>query len=171
MAAVVASDQPATGEAAAAKKPSSLVATIGAVVILTLIGAAAGGGLGLQLFTVVDTAANKKAELKAEKPPPEYAGELTIMPIPPVVTNLANPKSTFVRIEASLIFDGEVPSDADALAAQVSSDSLAFLRTVTLAQIEGATGLLHLREDLNERAKIRSDGRVRELVLQSLAVE
>lgn len=163
--------QQAPGETPPAKKPSSVFATVGAVFVLTLVAAGAGGALGLQLFSVVDTAAKQKAVEKADKPPPEYSGDLTVKPIPPVVTNLANPKSTFIRIEASLIFEGEVPSDADALAAQISADALAFLRTVTLAQIEGATGLLHLREDLTERAKIRSKGRVRELVIQALAVE
>ena len=45
------------------------------------------------------------------------------------------------------------------------------MRTLTLAQIAGASGLQHLREDLNERAAIRSDGRVRELILQTLVVQ
>jgi flagellar FliL protein len=30
---------------------------------------------------------------------------------------------------------------------------------------------LHLREDLNERARLRSGGKVRELVIQSLVLE
>ena len=38
-------------------------------------------------------------------------------------------------------------------------------------QIEGANGFQNLREDLNERARVRSGGRVREVVIQSLVVE
>jgi flagellar FliL protein len=48
---------------------------------------------------------------------------------------------------------------------------VAYLRTVPLAQIEGPSGFLHLREDLNERARIRSGGKVKELVVQSLMLE
>ena len=42
---------------------------------------------------------------------------------------------------------------------------------MTLTQIEGASGFQHLREDLNERARIRSGGKVRDLVIQALIVE
>lgn len=170
MAAGMPKEQPQGGEETKTRGPSVL-ATVAVIVVLTVVGAAGGGLLGLQLFSVVETVAKQKAEAASEKPMPEYAGDLTVKAIPPIVTNLASPKTTILRIEASLIFDGAAPSDAEALAAQISGDSLAFLRTVTLPQIEGASGLLHLREDLTERAKIRSDGRVRELVIQSLAVE
>jgi flagellar protein FliL len=48
---------------------------------------------------------------------------------------------------------------------------LAYLRTLSLAQIQGPSGLLHLREDLNERVKMRSKGVVQELVLETLIVQ
>ena len=53
----------------------------------------------------------------------------------------------------------------------ISEDILAYLRTVTLSQIEGPSGMQHLREDLVERARIRSEGRVKELVIQTLVVQ
>ena len=57
------------------------------------------------------------------------------------------------------------------LAAQIAEDIVAYLRTVSLAQIEGASGFQHLREDLNDRVRVRSGGKVRDLVIQSLVVE
>jgi flagellar FliL protein len=45
------------------------------------------------------------------------------------------------------------------------------MRTLSEAQIGGASGLQHLREDLNERAAIRSGGLVRELIIQTLVVQ
>ena len=45
------------------------------------------------------------------------------------------------------------------------------MRTVPLAQLEGPSGFLHLREDLNDRARIRSGGKVRELVVHALVLE
>ena len=157
-----------------AEKPKSgpsLVSMIIAMVVVTVLAVGAGGGLGIFLYSTVETAAKQKAAAKDEKAPPEYAGNLTVKTVPPVITNLANPSDVLLRIEASVVFEGPPPQDAEALAAQISGDTLAFLRTVSLRQIEGASGLLHLREDLTERAKIRSDGRVREFIIQALAVE
>ena len=61
--------------------------------------------------------------------------------------------------------------DADLLAGQIGEDILAYLRTVSLPQISGASGLKHLMEDLDERTAIRSEGRVRELIIQTLVIQ
>ena len=52
-----------------------------------------------------------------------------------------------------------------------TDDIVSVLHTMTLAQIEGASGLQHLREDLSARAATRSDGHAKEIVLHSLVVE
>jgi flagellar FliL protein len=57
------------------------------------------------------------------------------------------------------------------MAGEIRQDVLAYLRTLSLAQIQGPSGLLHLREDLNERVKLRSKGVIQELVLESLIVQ
>lgn len=157
----------------AADKPAgtSITSLIVAMVVVTLLAAGGGGLVGMILYSTIETAAKEKATAKEEKAVSEYAGDLTVKTVPPVLTNLANPSNVLLRIEASLIFDGAAPDDADALATQISGDAMAYLRTVSLRQIEGASGLLSLREDLTERAKIRSEGRVREFVIQGLAVE
>ena len=49
--------------------------------------------------------------------------------------------------------------------------TLAYLRTVTLKQLEGPVGLEAIRDDLNERAATRSDGKVREFVIRTLVVQ
>ena len=48
---------------------------------------------------------------------------------------------------------------------------LAFVRTLTLAQLQGASGLQHLREDLNERVAIRTDGHIHELMIEMLVIQ
>ena len=40
-----------------------------------------------------------------------------------------------------------------------------------MPQLEGVRGLQYLREDLNERAILRSDGKVRELIVEGLVVQ
>jgi flagellar FliL protein len=76
----------------------------------------------------------------------------------------------WIRLEASLVFD-TIPVDAETLSARISEDIVGFLRTVSMKQIEGATGFQNLSEDLNERVRVRSNGRVRELIIQGLIVE
>ena len=61
--------------------------------------------------------------------------------------------------------------EANILVARVGEDVVAYLRTISPAQIEGARGLQYLREDLNERAAIRSSGKVRELIIETLVVQ
>jgi flagellar protein FliL len=97
--------------------------------------------------------------------------EMGSMTLPPVVTNLASPSDVWIRLEATLLFEGKTLPHGGALANEISGDILAYLRTETLAQIQGVAGLEHLRQDLNERAAIRSQGRVRELIIRSLVVQ
>ncbi len=66
--------------------------------------------------------------------------------------------------------DEQTP-DAGTLSAQIVEDIVAFLRTVSLSQIQGASGFQHLREDLNDRVRVRSGGKVRDLVVQSMIIE
>lgn len=177
----------------AAKQPSLIVLII-AGLIVTLIAAGGGGGLGMMLSQMVQ--APEPAKQKAEKPKAEQApagekpahgeakdGEaaaeeedseevhLVLKPMQPVLANLAAPAGAWIRIEASLLLDEEGAKDADVLAAKIGEDMLGFLRTVSLAQIEGASGYLHLREDLADLVQFKSEGHVRELILQSMVVE
>ena len=158
---------------AAVSRGPSLVQFLAATVLLTLIGGGGGAFLGLQLASSVEQSVQRKAEAEAESAQVEsrYAGSTLLKPLAPIVTNLAYPTDTWVRLEASLVLDESAVADTDLLAGEIGEDILAFLRTVTLPQIEGASGLQHLRDDLDERVAIRSEGRVRELVIQTLVVQ
>jgi flagellar FliL protein len=89
----------------------------------------------------------------------------------PVITNLASPSSAWARLEASLVLDNVEREEASILAAQIGQDLVAYLRTVSISQLEGARGLQYLREDINERAALRSSGKVRELIVETLVVQ
>ena len=65
----------------------------------------------------------------------------------------------------------ESGKESEAMIAEVTEDIVAFLRTVPLEQLEGPSGFQHLREDLNDRARVRSEGRVNELIVQGLVIE
>jgi flagellar FliL protein len=138
---------------------------------LTLLAAAAGTGLGLMLggFPEKDSPESNKPLSAVSQM--KYAGETRLWELPPIIANLAEPSDAWVRVQASIVFDGKAVPKPDLVAAEIGEDILGFLRTLSEAQIGGASGLQHLREDLNERASIRSGGLVRELIIQTLVVQ
>ena len=112
----------------------------------------------------------------AERPTQSSAGAppaqpSTIVDLPPIVTNLGAPQDTWVRLEGSIIFDPTALPHPEAVAGRIGDDILAYLRTVSLRQLEGPIGLENIRQDLNERAATRSGGKVRAFVIRTLVVQ
>ena len=58
--------------------------------------------------------------------------------LPPIVTNIAAPADTWIRLEASIVFDAKALPHPEVVAAEIATDELAYLRTVTLSQIAGS---------------------------------
>jgi flagellar FliL protein len=171
---------PAAEADAVAPKPASALVLIAAMLILTALGIGFGGLMGLHLLGKMEAALAGKAEARPGQSPGQTAGQTgkgrfpasaNVRPLPPIVTNLASPERTWIRLEASLVVDGDQTAEANVLVAQIAEDIVAFLRTVALVQIQGASGFQHLREDLNDRVRVRSGGKVRDLVIQSMIVE
>ncbi|MCC6206313.1 MAG: flagellar basal body-associated FliL family protein [Hyphomicrobiales bacterium] len=96
-------------------------------------------------------------------------GQPTIIPMAAITTNLAQPSNTWVRMEISLVFD-KAPQNPE-LPDIIHQDFLTFVRTLKLHQIEGPSGFLHLRADLEERAQLRSDGAVKRILIRTLLLE
>jgi flagellar FliL protein len=100
---------------------------------------------------------------------PEGAEEArTVVPLASITTNLAAPEQVWIRLEASVVLDEPQPQE---LIETIHQDLLAYLRTVKLHQVEGASGFQHLKADLEERAKIRSDGHVKQFLIRTLLFE
>jgi flagellar FliL protein len=103
---------------------------------------------------------------KEEPAPPASA---LVLNLPAITTNLAAPSDTWLRMELAVQLDQ--PSQDPMLADTIQQDLLAFMRTVKLHQIEGASGFQHLKADLAERAAIRSDGHVKAVLVRTLIFE
>ncbi len=162
---------PAPADSAPAREGSMRwLLTLG---VLTLLSAGIGGGFGLVMVSGIE----KRVEEKYKAPPGKaevvspYSGKIGIKKLAPVVTNLAATNEDWVRVEASIVYKLSEEQNPDVMAGEIRQDVLAYLRTLSLAQIQGPSGLLHLREDLNERVKLRSKGVIQELVLESLIVQ
>lgn len=155
------------------KKKSGLVVTMAIVLVLSLIAAGGGwmvGGLIAPQVDQPEMAAGKEADGKDEKKEDkaEDKPRENVVALEPITTNLSYPSDNWIRVEVSLVFTNE-PDDA--IADQIHQDILAYLRTVSLQQIEGPRGFQYLREDLRERVKLRSEGRVNDLLLRTFVIE
>ena len=155
---------------ASPKKPSTL-ALVAELAILTCFAVGAGGLFGMQVLSGSDHGSTRPEASAPQGLKSRYSESANLKPLPAIVTNLASPKGTWIRIEASAVFGADASAGSSVLAAAIAEDIVAYLRTVPLAQIEGPSGFLHLREDLNDRARIRSGGKIRELVIQALVLE
>jgi flagellar protein FliL len=143
-----------------------------AMLIVTALAGASGGFYGLRI--AAPGAERHDKETRVEEKPAAAASlpaNSGMFDLPPIVTNLSVPQDTWIRLEASLLFDEKAVPHPEALGAQISDDILAFLRTATLTQIQGISGLQNLRQDLNERVAIRSNGAVKELVIRTLVLQ
>src|SRR5690606_7031411 len=80
-----------------------------------------------------------------------------IVLLDPITSNLAYPSDNRIRMEVALMFNG---APDVALAEEIHQDILAYMRTVSLQQVQGPRGFQYLREDLQERVDLRSEGRV-----------
>ena len=85
--------------------------------IVALIGAGAGATLEALRPAAVG-AENSKAA-----PAPVPAS--TVYDLPPVVTNLGAPQDTWIRLEASIVFDPKVLPHPEAVAGKIGEDLLA----------------------------------------------
>lgn len=144
------------------------------LVLATLIAAGAGAGLGTMLAGNIEAAITAKAKEVPEKPPAppvKYSGDLVVRDLKPIIANLAAPSSTWIRLETAIIFTNGAVENPDVAASEIEQDLLAYVRTLTLDQLQGASALEHLRDDLNERVAIRTEGAVSELVVKTMVMQ
>jgi flagellar FliL protein len=153
-------------------KKSALIPTIGALVVLTLVGGAGGWFTGKFLVP-----APKPAESEAAKPAAEGekgeaaakpAAQTNLLELAPILTNIGYPAENVIRLQIALVFDG---APDQALADTVNENIVSYLRTVPLQQLQGPRGFTYLKGDLQEIASLRSQGRVTKILIRTFVVE
>jgi flagellar FliL protein len=149
-------------------KGTSIAAMAIGLVLASAVAAGGGTYLGWSVLAKPPVAA-KPADGKA---PSRYADGSRVRGLAPITTNLAGTPAAWIRLEASVLLQADVADeDAEKLTALINEDTIAYLRTLNVLQIQGASGFQNLREDLDERVRIRSEGAVKEMIIQSLIVE
>ena len=153
-------------------KPSS-AGFVAALLAVTLIGGGAGAGLATVQVDRIAAAAATSAGEPPERPADSLAFDETtgVARLEPVIANLAEPAGMFVRLDTSVVYDRDTVGDVPQMKARLSQDILAHLRTVTLGEVTGASAFNHLRDDLNDRVRLVSDGTVREIVIETMVLQ
>jgi flagellar FliL protein len=143
------------------------------LIIVTLLAAGGGAGFGFYIFGQLGGAAPAKPAPEAQKveeQKPAIASSSKLVELAPIVANLAEPRDVWMRVEASILVEGS-PEGVDVLSRQVSEDIVAYLKTASLAQFEGASGFQNLREDLMDRARVRDGEHIKDLIIHGIVVE
>jgi flagellar FliL protein len=115
--------------------------------------------------------AESPAHEAADEPAAENWAKAVVTPLDPIITNISHPKGVWIRLEGSIVTSAELEGSPKALAAQAGQHIMSYLRTIRLEQIEGASGLLHLREDINEIMRTFSGGAVHQAIITGFIVE
>jgi flagellar protein FliL len=141
--------------------------------LLTLLAAGVGGVSSLYMIGQVERAVDErtKAEEETVQRVVTYDSGSTVTSLGTLVTNLASPGDVWIRLEASVVVRTGTFANPQAMVAEIRQDLLGYLRTLSVAQIEGPSGLAHLREDLAERVQVRSKGQARDLFIETLVVQ
>jgi len=171
-------------DAATVPKKGPSLAIQGAVLVVLTLLAAGGGWFAGDRLKAGDTSPPEPIKVAVEPLPAQGGdsdhgagatsrdGEIKLIPrlvpLEAVTTNLAAPANIWVRMELSIVFSAPPPPD---MVRVIHQDLLAYMRTVTLQQVEGASGFQHLKMDLEERARIRSDGLATQLMIRTLLFE
>jgi len=180
------------------KAGGGLMPMLTVVLLLSLVGAGTGFAVGVFLQPGTEAAAvahpaeapaeahaasadvtagehagapEKSADNGAPADEPAADEGLKVVPLPPIVTTLAAPEGKWIRLEGSILADPAGAGAPEVIAEKAGEQILAYLRTVKLAQIQGPSGFLALRDDLNETVSSLSKGEVRAVLIHGLLVE
>lgn len=158
------------------KKKSSLVTMILGLLIITALGGGGGWFVGHLVAPKISAAREAAAAAaKGAEGDKKDAAIQTIDPVAnhivqlePIVANLAYPSENWVRLEVALMFNGPVDPK---LAEDIGQDIMAYIRTVSLQEIEGPRGFQYLRDDIQSRVDLRSGGRVSKVMFRTFVIE
>lgn len=173
---------------------NGMMVTLTIVLLLSLIGAGIGFAVGIFLQPSKDATpvnssppqavikddkskeTQKDSEHPAESLEPDsdeatLDSELKIIPFPPVLTTLSAPQGKWIRLEGSILARPGSDKSPELLAEQAGEQILAYLRTVRLNQLQGPSGYLAVRDDLNETVRTLSNGEVQGVLIHGLLVE
>ncbi len=157
-----------------------------ALLLLAVVGAGSGAGFSLFLLNgggepqdpdadkrkleIVQGKAKKSDASGGHKGAAEVS-KVQVASLDPILVALSGPQRAWARLELGVVIDGPITAEDNAALKSMTEDIMSFMRTVPLVHVESAAGIEYLREDIEEIARLRSQGRARSVILRSLVVE
>ena len=138
------------------------------LVVACVLGAALGGG---QSYVLGHAAPPSKPIAPAKATDADKHAPSRIVELRPIITNLAAPPAAWIRLEAALVYADASREGRDVMNGEIAADFAVYLRSTRGDRLEGSLGLLELRDDLRERADIRSSGKVRDVLIETMVVQ
>ncbi len=163
------------------KKPDSIKLTIIALVLVSVIAVGGGWFVGALMNgdgtpSAKDAAAQELAK-KGEKEKSHGEGEQNdafsnsernVVELETILVALHDSDNIWVRMQLVVVSTSEADLDSAEIKARIHADITAFVKTLTLAQISGPSGFIHLKEDLLDRARLATNGQVEDLMIISI---
>jgi flagellar FliL protein len=146
-----------------------------AALVALLLGGAGGGAFGY--FVMPDgsaTATKETSETVAPKTSSSTTGrfpdDALEIQVPSIIVDLDGEPRKKIRLDLSLIA-AHGTSQTGSLKNEVREDVIAYLKGLKVTDIQGVRGFQNLREQLDDRAKIRGRGAILGLLIGGLVIE
>jgi flagellar protein FliL len=146
-----------------------------AALVALLLGAVGGGAFGYFVMPSGSATAAKEVpeagEPKASSSPTgRFPNDALEIQIPSIIVDLDGEPRKKIRLDLSLIA-AHGTSQTGTLKNEVREDVIAYLKGLKMADIQGVRGFQNLREQLDDRAKIRGRGAILGLLIGGLVIE
>jgi flagellar protein FliL len=143
-------------------------------IVAVVLGISGGGAFGYFVVPDGSGSSNPSAAQSIESPQSPSAGrfpnDALEVEIPSLIAELETEPRMRVRLDVSIIVAHGTP-ETTTLKGEVKEDVIAYLKGLTLADIQGVRGFQNLREQLDDRARIRGRGAILGLLIGGLLLE
>jgi flagellar FliL protein len=157
-------DAPATGMSGADFIKSMAVAL--------LLGIGGGGAFGYFVIPSAPASQSKAAPAAKSGAPRtgRFPNDALEIGVPSIIVDLKGEPRSRVRLDLSIVAVHGT-SATGTLKDEVREDVIAYLKGLTVADIQGVRGFQNLREQLDDRAKIRGRGAILGLLIGGFVIE
>lgn len=174
------------------KKKNPMIATAIAFVVISIVAVGLGWFLGTgfserpavpveeeEVASVVVKKDKKSGKKDAHGKPIGEDGEdgeaahgpAIVAMLDPIVTSLGEENGLWLRLELAVVFGEGQNFNGDLDKVTLQSDVIAYLRTIDPVMLSGASGFIHLQEDLVDRVRMSTEGRAVDVKILSLVAE
>lgn len=138
-----------------------------------IIGVGGGGAFG---YFVMPSGASTPAaqaghvEEKSSVVPGRFPGDALAVEISSIIADLETEPRSRVRLDISIVVAHGTP-ETTTLKNEVKEDVIAYLKGLSVSDIQGVRGFQNLREQLDDRARVRGRGAILGLLIGGLVLE